>query len=90
MASHFFVPLQHASQYILPEKLTRIHWLLYDHTVPSLNSLKILTVQSVENLNFLNLPVFGLPVGLLACHPYFWHTISVGYSSKSKIGIKLL
>ena len=49
MASHFFVPPQHASQYALPKKTTGIHWLLYDNNVPSLNSVKILTVRLVEN-----------------------------------------
>ena len=32
-----------------PKKLTGINWLFYHHTIPSLNSMKILTVQSVEN-----------------------------------------
>ena len=49
MASHFFAPPQHASQYTLPEKTHRIHWLLYDNNIPSLNSVKILTVRSVGN-----------------------------------------
>ena len=30
-------------------KTTGIHWLLYDNNIPLLNSMKILTVQSVEN-----------------------------------------
>ena len=49
MVSHFFMPPQHASQYTLTEKLTRIHWLLYDNNVHSLNSVKIPTVRSLEN-----------------------------------------
>ena len=32
-----------------PKKPTGIHWLLYDNNIPSLNSVKILTVRSVEN-----------------------------------------
>ena len=62
-----FAPPQHASQYSLPEKPTRIHWLHYDYNVPSLNSMKILTVQSVENFKILNLPAFGLTASLPAC-----------------------
>ena len=49
MVSHFFAPPQHTSQYTLPEKLTKIHWLPYDNTVPLLNSVKILTVRSEDN-----------------------------------------
>ena len=32
-----------------PKKPSGIHWLLYDNNIPSLNSVKILTVRSVEN-----------------------------------------
>ena len=46
MVSHFFVPPQQASQYTLPKKLTEIHCLHYDSNLPSLNAMKILTVQS--------------------------------------------
>ena len=71
MASHFFVPPQHASQYTLPEKTDRIHWLLYDNNVPSLNSVKILTVRSVEN--FKNFRTYQylvcLPASLPAIRP---------------------
>ena len=48
MASHFFVPPQHISPYL--KKPTGI---LYDNNVPSLNSVKILTMRSVENYKIL-------------------------------------
>ena len=38
IVSYIFVPPQHASQCTLLEKLIKIHWLLYDITVPSLDS----------------------------------------------------
>ena len=34
-------------QYSLLKKTTEIHWLLYDNTVPSLNSVKILTASAI-------------------------------------------
>ena len=48
MAPHFFEPPQHAPQNSLPKKWIERHWLSYDDTVPSLNGMKILTVQSAE------------------------------------------
>ena len=68
MASHFFVPPQHASQYTLPKKPIGIHWLLYDNNIPSLNSMKILTVQSVENFKIFE-PNSILSDCLPACLP---------------------
>ena len=68
MAADFFTPPQHASQYDLPKKLIGIHWLFYDSTVPLLNSVKILTVQSVENFKILE-PTSIWSDCLLACLP---------------------
>ena len=67
MASHFFVPPQHASQYTLPEKTDQIHCFLYDSNVPSLNSVIILTVCSVEN--FKNFRTYQYLVYLPTCQP---------------------
>ena len=39
--SLFALP-QHTSQGTLPEKLTKIHWLRYDNTIRSLDTVKIL------------------------------------------------
>ena len=36
----------------VPEKLTEIHWLRYDNTVPLLDALKILIVKLVGNFIF--------------------------------------
>ena len=55
------MPPQQASQYTLHKKLTEIHWLCYDNNVPSLNTVKILTVRFIKNFKFFYPPVFGLP-----------------------------
>ena len=44
MASHFVMPPQHTSQYNLPEKTNWNTLVTYDNKIPSLNSVKILTV----------------------------------------------
>ena len=62
----FFAPPQQASQYTLPEKPTKIHWLRYDNNVPFLNAMKILTVRLVENLKFFYIHQYL--VCLLDCH----------------------
>ena len=49
------------------KKPTGIHWLLYDNNVPSLNSVKILTVRSVEN--FKNFRTYQYLVWLPDCQP---------------------
>ena len=41
MASHFFAPPQHASQYTLPEKLTKMHWLHYNAKQKHLSHKKV-------------------------------------------------
>ena len=50
MASHFFMPARHASQYILPKMLTKIYTMI--NTIPLLNVMNTLTVQSVKNEDF--------------------------------------
>ena len=53
------------------KKLTRIHRLLNDNTIPSLNSVKILTVRSVENFKIFQtyVSVFGLTASLPYIRP---------------------
>ena len=65
MVSHFLHLHNKPHNIQLPEKQTEIHWLRYDNNIPLLNAMKILTVRSVEDFNFLNPPVFGL---WPACH----------------------
>ena len=63
----FFTPPQHASQCTLPKKLSKMHSLRYGNTVPLLNTMEILTVQSVGDFKIFDSTSISpdcLPAGL--------------------------
>ena len=62
-----FMPPQHASQYTLLKKTIEIYCLPCNNTVPLLNAVKILTVQSRINLLLVQL-IQNLVFRLIACH----------------------
>ena len=65
MASHFLH--LHNTPHNTPYLKNRPEYIGYSMIL--LNSVKILTVQSVENFKFSNLPVFGLTPALPVCGP---------------------
>jgi len=83
MTSEIWVCPKSTLEQVLHKKSTKMHWYVYNNTVPSVNIAKLDILSSIYViLKFLNLALFRLPAGQPAIRPGSTSTMAPDFSHK--------